>query len=1181
VLTLHASIADEASVDIALNELAVLYSAYSDGFATPLRSPKLQHADLVRWQDGWMQGAVLDGQISWWRDRLDGAPAALALPIDHNRPPVQTHAGARHVWFIAQKASQTELGTAFAILLHRFSGQSDISIGLELPHRALDGAAGLLGPLVNLAVLRLTVETGMTISDLKRDYVAALADVHDHGATPFDLVVDALQPERRLNQSPLFQVLLRLHSDEGSLPSFNRAKALPLPDDLVRSEYDLTLTLRATGAGIEAGIDYAADLFEPATIARMAEAFDRILSQMALPDQDVLANPLLSDTSFATVVKDWNDVGSDFSELAPIPVMFEEQVRRHPDAECVVCGDQTLTFAELNARANRLARGLRDRGIGPDDRVGLCAERSVEMMVAMVGILKAGAAYVPLDPALPADRLAYMAQDAGIAIALTTDSLSAALPPLTCPVFLLNREFSTLPDDTSDLGVAIHPQNLVYIIYTSGSTGQPKGVAVPHGGVANRLVWMTHAYGVTADERVMQKTPYSFDVSVWELFWPLIAGATLVMAKPGGHQDVAYMAGLIRDQRITTMHFVPPMLEFFLTLADLAGASSLRQVLCSGQALPVALQNRFFQMLPGVKLRNMYGPTETCVEISAWDCTPVDGQMTVPIGRPIANNQMYILDAAMNPVPVGVAGELMLAGAHLARGYLNRPDLTADKFIPNPFGAPGARLYKSGDLARFLSDGTIEYLGRIDDQVKIRGFRIELGEIEARLRAQPGLRDALVMARDDIANDRRLVAYVVSASGAAPDEAELRSALLAALPDYMVPSHFVWLDAFPVTLNGKVNRKALPLPVLSRDDEGYVTPQGDVAQALAEIWAQLLGLDRVGATDSFFALGGHSLLATQAISKIRSKFGVDVPLRAILFDQPTIAELAPLIGKLVARQAGTVMTTIQPTDRTGELDLSFSQKRLWFLDQLEPGNPFYNIPAPTRLQGELNVDALRAALNQIVRRHDILRTRFITRDARPIQLIQPEFELDIPVIDLSHLAPDAALAEARRLATADAQTSFDLEAAPPIRATLLRLRSDDHVILFNMHHILSDGWSMGVLVTEFVAIYRAFSTGKPDPLPPLPIQYVDFAAWQRNWLQGDTLQQQLAYWSGQLHDAPPILALPTDMPRPAAQSYRGATHDMVIPAQVVSELYALGARHQSTLYMVLLSVFNILLSRYS
>ncbi|WP_157937623.1 non-ribosomal peptide synthetase, partial [Oceaniglobus roseus] len=1180
VLALHAIVADEASADLALAELAALYSAYADGLASPLPDPGIQHADHVRWQAGWLRGALREGLRDWWRTELADAPAALSLPMDHPRPAIQSHRGARHAWSMPAGPDGAgfpdDAGAAFALLLHRFSGQEDLAFGIELPGRSRDNTGALVAPLANRAALRVAVSPGMTLGAVRSAYRKALDGAVAHGDLPFDQVLEAVDPQRRLDRSPLFQVMLRIESGPNAPPAFHGLRTAWHRQDVVRSEFDLTLRLRVRPQGVEAEIDYAADLFEPATIARMAGAYEHLLAAMAEPTRPVLSAPLMDEAETAVILRDWNATAEDFDTLAPIARMFEAQVRRRPGADCIVCGDEVLSFEALNRRANRLAHGLRARGVGPDTVVGLHVERSFEMMVALVGILKAGGAYLPLDPALPGDRLAYMARDAAVRLVLTTDALAPALPPLDCPVIRLDGDAAALPADESDPPATATLQNLAYVIYTSGSTGRPKGVAVPQGGVANRLLWMTRAYGVADGERVMQKTPYSFDVSVWELFWPLISGATLVMAKPGGHQDVAYLAGLIRDARITTIHFVPPMLEFFLGLADTSHLGSLRQVLCSGQALPVDLQDRFLAALPRVALRNLYGPTEVSIEVSAWDCRALPGQASVPIGHPIANTQLYILDAAMNPVPPGVAGELMLAGAGLARGYLNRPDLTAASFLPDPFGAPGARMYRSGDLARFRPDGAIEYLGRIDDQVKIRGFRIELGEIEARLRACPGIRDVLVVARSDLAADTRLVAYVV---GEARQDA-LREALLATLPDYMVPAHFVALDRLPVTANGKVDRKSLPRPDMRRATEGFAAPAGPTQEALAGIWAGLLGLDRVGADDGFFALGGHSLLATQAISKIRERFGVDVSLRAILFDRPTIAELAPHVDDLVETRSGTSMTAIRTIPRDGPQRLSFSQERLWFLDQLEPGNPFYNIPAPTRLRGPLDRDAMGRALNEIVRRHDSLRTRFATADG-PVQIVEPEFTLDIPVVDLTHLLPAAREDEARRRAIADAGTPFDLEKGPPVRATLLRLAEDDHVILFNMHHIISDGWSMGVLVTEFSAIYRAYAAGRDHDLPPLAIQYADFARWQRGWLQGETLQRQLSYWAEALRDAPPVLALPTDRPRPSAQSYRGATHDVVIPADLVAELYALGARHQSTLYMVLLSAFDVLLARYA
>jgi amino acid adenylation domain-containing protein len=1185
VLALHAAVADDRSTGMVLGELASLYGSYSEGFAGALDVPKLQHADFVAWQDGWLSGALQQAQTDWWQAQLAGAPALLALPADHCRPAVQTHQGAEHHVFLPSTALpdgpiDTVLGAAFAALLYRYSGQDDISIGLPVALRDLSGTETLIGPLANVLVLRLGLSPEMKMADLARAYADAHAAALAHRDLPFEHVVKAVQPERQLSFSPLFQVMLDIRTAPEPAVHMQGLRSQRVDLACTRAMFDLTLRATAVAGGLELAFEYSTDLFAPATIARAARHLCRLLSDMKAPQATLLAQPLPSAEEIAQLAN-WNQTTAVYPELQPLHLMFEAQVARTPNALAVMAEGGTLSYGALNTRANRLAHHLRSLGVRPDVSVGLCIERGLEMMVALFAIHKAGGAYVPLDPALPQNRLEYMIGDARPVVILTMANLANRLPPVGVPVLCLDTNWADLPvadQNPKPLGCL---QNLAYIIYTSGSTGQPKGVAIDHAGIANRLCWMTRAYDVVPGERVMQKTPYSFDVSVWELFWPLISGAGLVMAKPGGHMDVAYIAGLIRTARITTIHFVPPMLEFFLDLADIADCISLRQVLCSGQALPVALQTRFRQALPDVSLHNLYGPTEASVEVSHWACTPVAGQTSVPIGHPIGNIRLYVLDPAMNPVPVGVAGELFLAGAGLARGYVNRPDLTANSFVPDPFGPPGSRMYRSGDLARHWANGAIEYLGRIDDQVKIRGFRIELGEIETRLQALPGLRDAFVVARDDIAQDRRLVAYLIAAPGHATDEAPLRQALLDALPDYMVPAHFVWVDALPVTLNGKIDRRALPRPDLTRSDEGFAPPQGQTERALAEIWQRLLAVDRVGREDTFFALGGHSLLATQAISKIRERFGVDIALRAILFDQPSVAQLAPVVDGAIASASGSSMTAIRKVPRLAEMDLSFSQKRLWFLDQLEPGNPFYNIPAPTRLSGELDIEALGRALNLIVARHEQLRVVFLTRDDKPVQVVQDNFTLEIPLVDLTTFEPEAAEFEARRLAEIDAQTPFQLDLAPPLRATLVRLGPTEHVILFNMHHIISDGWSMGVLVTEFVAIYRALVEGRENPLPPLQVQYIDFAYWQRDWLQGDTLQRQLDYWKGALADAPPVLSLPTDRPRPPSQSYRGATHQITLPLRLVSELYALGARHQATLFMTLLSAFNVLLSRYS
>ncbi|MCA0401793.1 MAG: amino acid adenylation domain-containing protein, partial [Proteobacteria bacterium] len=1201
-LAMHEIVADETSLELMLGELGALYSSYAQQRASTLPEPKLHYADYADWHQQSMQGQVLEGQIGYWRRQLDDIPVLLDLPTDHPRPAVQNHRGARHAFSIdsartarlgalaAEKGASLDqlLATAFAVLLHRYSGQADITFGMPVANRGRSGLDTLIGALSNAVVIRSTLAPGERFDALLAQTGRILTAAEANKDAPFEAVIEALKPERHMSHSPLFQVMLDLSPEERALPVFDTLDVERTAPALVLSRYDLTMRLAPEGGTLRGSVDYCTDLFEEASIARLAGHFSTLLDALlADPDEQVARLVLLPEAERRQLVVEFNDTARDFGPPTTIPALFDAAAARRPDHTALVFEGESLSYAAFAARVNKLARYLHRQGVGPDVMVGLCIERSLEMMVALMAILKAGGAYVPLDPDYPENRLEYMIEDARPAIILTLARLEKNLPAHDLPVFRLDADWEKLADEAEDnLALIAGPRNLAYVIYTSGSTGRPKGVGVDHAGITNRLMWQSEAYGIADDERVMQKTPYSFDVSVWELFWPLISGTTLVLARPAGHQDVAYLADLVRREAITTMHFVPPMLEFFLNLADLTACRSLRKVMCSGQALPVALQQRFLALLPHVGLHNLYGPTEASVEVSFWHCRPIEGQSSVPIGHPIANIQLHVLDPELNPVPLGVAGELHLAGVGLARGYLNRPDLTADKFIPNPFSAePGARMYKSGDLARHLPDGSVEYLGRIDDQVKIRGFRIELGEIEAQLLALDQVREAIVMARDDFNGDRRLVAYLVGDETVAADEgaaiAAIRQALLDRLPDYMVPAHFICLAQFPVNANGKVDRKALPAPDQTRGEEGYLPPRTDTEAVLAEIWAEILGLDRVSMGDNFFALGGHSLLATQAISKIRVRLQVDVPLRAILFDTPTIAELAPLVEELASTQSGSAMTTIHKVERDRDLPLSFSQQRLWFLDQLEPGNPFYNIPAPTWLRGALDVAAFHRALNEIVRRHDSLRTIFVTRHNRPIQIVLDQLELALPLVDISHLAPAAREAEARRLAAEDAQTPFKLDTAPLVRATLLKLSEREHVILFNMHHIISDGWSMGVLVKEIIAIYGAFVQGQPNPLPDLPLQYVDFANWQRLWLRGEVLQDQLRYWTRQLEGAPPVLALPTDRPRPAAQSYRGSTVELTVPKRLVSELYAIGARHQATLYMTLMTAFNILLARYA
>ncbi|WP_328516786.1 amino acid adenylation domain-containing protein, partial [Ralstonia pseudosolanacearum] len=696
-----------------------------------------------------------------------------------------------------------------------------------------------------------------------------------------------------------------------------------------------------------------------------------------------------------------------------------------------------------------------------------------------------------------------------------------------------------------------------------------------HRGVVNRLWWAQQTYRLDASDRVLQKTPFGFDVSVWELFWPLLAGARLVMARPEGHKDPAYLAATIKQAGITTLHFVPSMLQLFLDQVEAGRCQGLRRILCSGEALPHALQQRSLVRFPHSELHNLYGPTEAAIDVTSWRCDAERHPGIVPIGRPIANTQIYVLDAYQQPVPLGVTGEIYIGGVGVARGYLNRPELTAERFVANPFHGEGReRMYRTGDLGRWLPDGSLEYQGRTDAQVKLRGFRIELGEIEARLSQCTGVSEAVVTMREDVPSEPRLVAYYVSEE--VIEAQALREQLQSSLPEYMVPAAYVKLEQLPLTPNGKLDRKGLPAPEgRAYASTAYEAPQGEVEQTLAAIWQTLLGVERVGRHDDFFALGGHSLQAVRLVAQVRTQLGTELGLTE-LFAQPSLTAVA----QAIMRGQGRALPAITVADRSEALPLSFAQQRLWFLAQMEGGSEAYHIPVGLRLTGELDADALRRALNRIVARHEALRTRFVAEDGQAVQRVaSADVGLTLDWVDLS--AEEAPEHQLSLQAETEAQAPFDLEQGPLIRGRLVKLGEQEHVLLITMHHIVSDGWSQGVLARELGTLYEAYRAGKTDPLPALPIQYADYAVWQRRWLEGGELQRQGAYWEQALAGAPTLLSLPTDRARPAQQDYAGGSVEVVFDETLSAGLKRLSQRHGTTLFMTVLAGWSALLSRLS
>jgi len=858
-------------------------------------------------------------------------------------------------------------------------------------------------------------------------------------------------------------------------------------------------------------------------------------------------------------------------------VAFEVQAGRTPDLPAVVFEGVSLTYRELDERAERVARRLRGLGVGPESLVGLCLNRSPEMLVGLLGVLKAGGAYVPLDPAFPEARIAMMLEDAQAPVLLTEQALRETIPDGPARVVCIDSEWDEAENGE---GAASPPaqagaENLAYVIYTSGSTGRPKGVEIPHGALANFLASMKGLLGVAEGDLLLAVTTLSFDIAGLELLLPLTVGACVEIVARDVAADGARLAGRLSRGDVSYLQATPATWRLLLE-GGWRGSPSL-SMLCGGEALPRPLADRLLDK--GKALWNLYGPTETTVWSSLARVEPGEGP--VSIGRPIAHTQMYVLDARMRPVPVGVTGELYIGGKGVARGYYRRPGLTAERFVPDPFGkSPGGRVYRTGDLARWRPDGSLECLGRADHQVKVRGFRIELGEVEAALARHPSVREAAVVAREDAAGEKALAAYVVPGEGM-PPVAAIRKWLLGVLPEYMIPSTIATLDAMPLTPNGKVDRNALPEPDSGRADQGatYVPPRGPVEDALVEIWGDLLGRDRIGVHDNFFELGGHSLFATQLLARVRDTFAVEPTLRDFL-EAPTAAGLARLIDRELTAGVGLQAPPILPAGREGPLPASFAQQRLWFLDQLDPHSASYNIPTAVRLEGDLDVTAIGRALDEVVRRHEVLRTTFASEGGVPLQVIRPGMTIPMDVTDLTGLPAADREAEALRRIDAEARTPFDLAVGPVIRLGLIRLASDEHIIVVNMHHIASDGWSIGVLIREVAILYDAFRAGRPSPLPEPALQYADYAAWQRDWLSGDVLVSQMGFWRAQLAGAP-TLELPTDRPRPSVLSTRGDQRSAPVPAAVLADLQAIGRKGGATLFMTLLSAFQVLLHRYS
>ncbi|SAM34599.1 non-ribosomal peptide synthetase [Pseudomonas sp. 1 R 17] len=1176
LVTLHHIIADGWSLNILIDEFSRLYAAASQGQALVLPPLALQYADYGSWQRQWLADGEGQRQLAYWKAQLGDEHPTLSLATDHPRAARQRHSASRHSVRLSvslseaiRQTAQTHESTpfmlllaAFQTLLYRYSGQRDIRIGVPNANRPRQETQGLIGFFINTLVLRAELDGRRPFTELLAATRQTALGAQAHQDLPFEQLLEAF-PQAR--EQGLFQVMFNHQQrDLSALRRLPGMLADELPWHSREAKFDLQLHSEEDRNGrLSLSFDYADELFDTATIQRLAEHFIHLLQAVCEQPQQALGDIQLMQQDEQQT---WCQ-----APCAPAQQWLPELLNQHTsDNTALVWQDGSLTFAQLHTQANRLAHYLRDKGVGPDVCVAIAAERSPQLLVGLLAIIKAGGAYVPLDPDYPAERLAYMLKDSGVHLLLTQTALLDRVPSAegVCVIAMDSLHLDSWP--TQPPGLHLDGDNLAYVIYTSGSTGQPKGVGNTHAALAERLQWMQATYQLNDSDVLMQKAPISFDVSVWECFWPLITGCRLVLAGPGEHRDPHRIAQLVQAHGVTTLHFVPPLLQLFIDEPLVPECTSLRRLFSGGEALPAELRNRVLAQLPAVQLHNRYGPTETAINVTHWQCRAEDGERS-PIGRPLGNVICRVLDEQLNPLPAGVPGELCIGGIGLARGYLGRAGLTAERFVADPLGEAGARLYRTGDRARWSADGVLEYLGRLDQQVKLRGFRVEPEEIEARLLALDGVAQAVVLVRD-----AQLIGYYTA--HAALDEQDVKAALAAELPEYMVPAQLMRLDAMPLSPSGKLDRRALPAPVWQTRE--HIEPETPLQQQIAAIWREVLGLATIGLRDDFFALGGHSLLATQIISRTRQACDVELPLRT-LFEASELGAFAEQVGLIQASGQRNQQTAIATVDRSLPVPLSYSQQRMWFLWQMEPDSPAYNVGGMARLRGVLDVGRFEAALQALIMRHETLRTTFPSVDGVAYQKVSAQTGLRMDWQDMSALNEGEREQRLQQLADHEAHTPFNLETGPLLRACLVKAGEREHYLVLTLHHIVTEGWAMDIFARELSALYEAFIDERLSPLAPLPVQYLDYSVWQRQWLESGERQRQLDYWTAQLGNEHPLLELPGDRPRPPVQSHRGELYRFDLSDDLAARVRAFNAERGLTLFMTMTATLAVLLYRYS
>ena len=1191
-LCAHHVVFDEWSAGILRRELTALYEAFRRGEPDPLPPLPVQYADFAVWQRGWLTGEVLEGQLDYWRGQLAGAPV-LELPADRPRPPVRSSAGAV-VDFTVPAGTATRLRTlaresgvtmfmvsfaAFAVLLGRYCGLDDVVVGTPVANRNRAETEDLIGFFVNTLVLRTDLSGDPSFAEILARARRIALDAYAHQDLPFEQLVEEMVTERDRSRTPLFQVMLSyadvgvageasqqryLNGDGGAEaePSGQLAGSRPV-------KFDLSVTFAEDGGGLAGSLHYSTALFDAKRMERMARHLVTVLEAVAADaGRRVRDLPVLTAGERNLLVRAWNDTAGPVPGACGVHELIAARAAECPDVVAVVAGSQCLTYAGLMARAARLAAALRDAGVGSETVVGLCLDRGTDMLVASLAVWLAGGAYLPLDPEYPPERLAYMLADSGARVLVghraRARRLADGLPEDLALVWLDNPVAAVAVAEAPGMSPTAAAQT-AYVIYTSGSTGRPKGVVISHQNLLNFLTSMACRPGLAGTDVVLAVTTFGFDIAGLELWLPLVAGARLVVTGRGVAGSPEALAAEIERSAATVLQATPASWRMLVD-DGWTGSPGLR-ALCGGEALPPGLAEAINGRT--ASLWNMYGPTETTIWSS---CQQVTHGTEVTLGGPVANTRMYVVDRHLNPVPIGVAGELMIGGTGVARGYHYRPGLTAARFVADPFARDGSRVYRTGDLARWRADGQLEYLGRMDEQVKVRGFRIEPGEIEAVLASHSQVRAAVIAAFGQGA-EARLAAYLIPADPSAgiPSVGELREHLRQALPEFMIPAIFTELASLPLTPAGKVDRAALPVPEAPAG--GGREPRTPQEEILCGLFAEILGVARIGAEDDFFALGGHSLLATRLMSRVRSALGAELEIRA-LFESPSPAGLAERLAG-----AGTARALLRPWPRPERVPLSFAQQRLWFLAQLEGPSPTYNVPVAMRLSGRLDRTALGAAIADVIDRHESLRTVFPQADGVAWQRLLPA-GAGAGLLSVQEVEPDqltAAVAEA-------AAHCFDLSVELPVRAVLLTADPDDHVLVLVVHHIASDVWSMGPLSRDLSAAYAARCARRQPGWAPLPVQYADYTLWQRALLGHEddpdsAMAGQLAYWTAALAGLPEQLDLPADRPRPAVPSYRGAMVPVEAGPRLHAALTGLARSQGATMFMVVQAALAVLLTR--